>query len=120
MRDLLCCTLFLCVLCLGTQVVSVHFEVSSMDDFWTMYSVAQSGMSSLDVHLRCDLNFSNQVRSFGYPIGQNSTSSFVAYNGVFDGHGHTISGLTVVSKSKLHSYAGFFGLLGNATVQNLR
>ena len=41
-----------------------------------------------------------------------------AFNGTFDGQGHTISGINVRVGSE--SYAGLFGHLGSGTVQNLK
>lgn len=47
------------------------------------------------------------------PIGETDS---VAYKGVFDGQGHTISGLTI---SEYKRYSGLFGIIDSGIVKNL-
>ena len=49
---------------------------------------------------------------FGKAIG---TSVSIAYNGTFDGQGHTISNLSI---SRSESNIGLFGVVGNATIKD--
>ena len=118
MMGLLCFVLFLCALCTSTVAINNPHVINSMDDFWVMYDSANNGTFSFDVDLRCDLNFSNQTRSFENPLGYKASDE-TPYNGVFDGHNHAIFGLTIV-QSKYPSSAAFFASIGNATIRNLR
>ena len=51
------------------------------------------------------------------PIGNTTNNNGTdAYSGIFDGKGHTISGLSVTDNFQ---HAGLFGITSNATIQNL-
>lgn len=49
------------------------------------------------------------------PIGDRSTY----FTGIFDGNGHTVSGLTISISSNSYVYAGLFGCVFNGTIMNL-
>ena len=117
-----CYVPLICTLCVSTLALTNPFVIQSMGDFWTMYDTAQSASFSFDVDLRCDLHFSNHERQMERPLGQGFDKIKIpnAYNGVFEGNNHTIFGLNMTLPYQPSSDAAFFGLLGNATIRNLR
>ena len=52
------------------------------------------------------------------PIGSRFSVTDNAFNGTFDGCGHTIKGLVCIEDGKRSSY-GLFGCTDNATIKNL-
>ena len=65
--------------------------------------------------LTADIDLGNEAWT---PIGNtDEVNGTDAYSGIFDGQGHTISGLNVMGDFQWH--AGLFGITANATIQNL-
>jgi len=89
-----------------------------------LFAFADSMNSKIDyagkyVALGADIDVSGALWT---PVG----GSFYAFNGTFDGCGHTVSGMTLGSRDEVYEldrdnvYIGFFGVLGaDAAVRNL-
>ena len=86
--------------------------ISSPQDFLKFQQAVNiHGLSSLSGRLDADIDLSS-VSSQLEPIGMGSN----IYTGIFDGQGHTISGLTMRRSS---NYVGLFGIVGGgATIKN--
>ena len=67
------------------------------------------------LELGTDIRYDNMCTNNYTPIGDDNMSSF---RGVFDGNGHVISGIRIISPAYTDYYYGLFGLL-NGTVKNV-
>ncbi len=77
-----------------------------------------SSLWSADILLENDIDLSVYEGTLTQtPIGTGTTSA-AAFKGSFDGQGHTISGVNLVTAEKTNSW-GFFGCVAGATVKNL-
>ena len=94
------------------------YTLEKLNEFSAL--VAEGKISDgLEVHLKADINF-NEAEGFSLfaleaavewtPIGTTAHP----FNGIFDGEGHTITGLTVSGAN-----AGLFAVTENATIKNL-
>ena len=92
------------------------YTVSSADGLLAWNAVAQNNLS-LNCTLTDDINLSGKTWT---PIGHSDYGygDYGGYAGIFDGQGHTISGLTVNTPAA--DCVGLFGYVGlNGTVENL-
>ncbi len=91
-----------------------HFKISSVETLKELSSDCNAGANfeGITFHLAKDLG---EVGSFT-PIGIKSATE--GFSGVFDGGGHSISGLVVNTDNTVA--AGLFGLVKNGTVKNLK
>lgn len=87
----------------GTDAVSI----ATAEDLASFRDRVNNGETTLNARLTADIDLGNAAWT---PIGTSSTM----YAGIFDGDGHTISGLTVTGGNN-----GLFKMTGNATIQNL-
>lgn len=85
------------------------FRIKDADDLRTFRNRTNEGIYYSNVVLEADINLGEEAWT---PIGNNLSHPF---NGTFDGNGHSISGLRVVTED----FAGLFGYLSNSTVKNL-
>ncbi len=75
--------------------------------------------ASLNARLMADIDLTGfQWKPLGVAYVVNNSYEVNGYNGVFDGNGHTISGLEVTVVEEDH-VIGFFGRVGGATIRNL-
>lgn len=88
------------------------FEVKTEADLLKFADLVNTGtdFANKTVTLANDITLS---QSNWTPIGTNTTP----FKGTFDGGNHTISGLNITTPSDV--YAGFFGMVETATIQNL-
>ncbi len=87
-----------------------YFEINSKEDFLYLYKKSQNGFySDANIVLNTDLDLKDE--DISYPLFNNG-----AFNGIFDGNGHTISNLDINS----YSASGLFYKLKGATVKNLK
>lgn len=86
-----------------------YFEINSKEDFLYLYEKSQRGMYA-DTHIVLNTDLDLKDEDITYPLFNNG-----AFNGVFDGNGHTISNLDI----NCYSSAGLFFKLAGATVNNL-
>ena len=88
------------------------FEVKTEADLLKFADLVNTGtdFTNKTVTLANDITLS---QSNWTPIGTNTTP----FKGTFDGGNHTISGLNITTPSAV--YAGFFGMVETATIQNL-
>lgn len=97
------------------------FVIQNLAHFRELHKWAQESSAdfTVDIELKCDLNFSTWGEDF-FPLGQHSSSEGSnPYNGVFNGNGHTISNLVIDRECRSNGDAGLFEALGHATVKNL-
>ena len=76
---------------------------------------AKKSTSTLCAKLTANIDLGNEAWT---PIGKmtNTYSDYVAFGGVFDGDGHTISGLKIDNSAQ---YQALFGYVKGGTIQNL-
>lgn len=72
-----------------------------------------NGETNLDIKLMNDIDLGGSQENQWTPIG----NSYTPFNGVFDGNGHTISGL-YINRSE-SNFQGLFGHIKDGTVKNL-
>ena len=125
----LCSAAWLCVG--GAKADVAPVEPSTVDGVYQIGSAAHlvwfsdyvnAGNNTAQAVLTADINMS-EVESFT-PIGKTAhsgtyNSNDLAFKGVFDGQGHTISNLSVSMDATQPWQAGLFGRITNATVRNL-
>ena len=102
-----------CIALLSCTARSATHIIHNLDELTQFATQVNSGTSysGTTVILDADIDFSGQ--SSFTPIGSTTASCF---QGVFDGNGHKISGL---SMSATADYNGFFGYAKGATIRNL-
>lgn len=100
---------------LGVSFGNIRIGIHSADELIEFSNNVSSGTtySGTTVFLDSDLMFSGQTLA---PIGYSSSYSYVCFNGVFDGQGHTISNLTFNSNRLTY---GLFGYSSGLTVKNV-
>ena len=90
------------------------YRISSAAQLKWFRDAVNSGEYDLCAVLTADIDLENEEWT---PIGIASDyDDTKAYSGIFDGGGHTISGLNVTDDS---FHAGLFGLIAGATIQDL-
>lgn len=109
-------SLFLLFLVLGGAVFgSEVLRISSTSAFISFSNDVNTGKSysGSTVLLDSDIDFSPSLSQQFNPIGANGTKKF---DGVFNGQGHTIKGLSLNLSSR---YVGLFGYSNGATIKNV-
>lgn len=91
-------------LCVGAFAADV--SVSSADELVAIMN--DSSKWADNITLTADINLSGKVQT---PIGDYTTP----YTGIFDGAGHTVSGLDITGSGTV----GLFGVVDKATIKNL-
>ncbi len=93
------------------------YLISNKDELLA-FSAAINSATDVDAHykLTSDIDLEGEEWT---PVGYYSkqTEYSTAFQGVFDGDGHTVSNITITDGSNI--YIGFFGLIYNGTVKNL-
>lgn len=90
------------------------FIIATAEELAYLAVSVNSGNNYFGKHIRLETDINLDSKNWT-PVGYyaNETESF---NGIFDGNGHTVGGLSCVTDLK---YAGLFGVLLGATVKNL-
>lgn len=109
-------------------VINTPADLIALSDRVTGYDSTTSTAQDLEGKtfvLGNDINMSGQtIRPIGsYATYANSTTAPHPFKGVFDGAGHSITGLNIEYSSASGFYTGYYGLFGyveNATIKNLR
>ena len=109
----------------GEGTEASPYEISSKEDLYWFANEVNGGNTGICAKLMNNITINNKVLDTDgnliddgsgleewTPIGNNSA----AYAGTFDGDGHTISGLYVVSTG---DYAGLFGNVNSGTIKNV-
>lgn len=86
-----------------------YYAIGSPEELAWFASKVNSRDTAISAVLIADIDLNSRAWT---PIGMDSV---VAFDGVFDGNGHSISGISVSSKR----YAGLFGVIDVGTVKNL-
>ena len=93
------------------QIAGVYQIANGGNLFWFATNVNASAKAGCNAVVTADIDLENRA----FPmIGADDTN---AYNGTFDGQGHTISGLSVTTSA---TRAGFFGAVAGGTIKNFR
>lgn len=93
------------------------YTISTVEDLQKVvqYGIGTAGAGKHFV-LKNDLVLAEVFDSIGARDNKASFSSDIAFTGIFDGGGHTISGVIL----KCGDYVGFFGSAYGATIKNLK
>ena len=102
-----------------------YYQIGTADDLYAFASLVNGGKNSINAILMADIvvneNVLNEDGSLNgtpsrtwTPIGSSSSKK---YAGIFDGNGHTISGLYCVKTGS--SYTGLFGYMQGGKVMNV-
>ena len=86
-----------------------YYSIESPEELAWFASKVNSRDTAISAVLIADIDLNSRAWT---PIGKDSVAAF---DGVFDGNGHSISGISVSSKM----YAGLFGVIDVGTVKNL-
>ena len=88
-----------------------NYIVTTAEGLKAVADIANNGNLGINITLTENINLTDMEWT---PIGTNYNN---AYTGIFDGNGHTITGLTVTGSDQ---YAGLFGYIGSGgTVKNV-
>lgn len=88
-----------------------NYIVTTAEGLKAVADIANNGNLGINITLTENINLTDMEWT---PIGTNYNN---AYTGIFDGNGHTITGLTVTGSDQ---YAGLFGRIGSGgTVKNV-
>lgn len=89
-----------------------NYIVTTAEGLKAVADIANNGNLGINITLTENINLTDMEWT---PIGTNYNN---AYTGIFDGNGHTITGLTVTGSN---DYAGLFGRIGSGgTVKNVK
>ena len=89
-----------------------NYTVTTAEGLKAVADIANNGNLGINITLTENINLTDMEWT---PIGTNYNN---AYTGIFDGNGHTITGLTVTGSN---DYAGLFGRIGSGgTVKNVK
>ena len=88
---------------------SQYYAIGSPEELAWFANKVNSRDTAISAVLTADIDLNYKAWT---PIGKDSVAAF---DGVFDGNGHSISGISVSSKM----YAGLFGVIDVGTVKNL-
>ncbi len=93
------------------------YTISTEEDLakLTQYGVG-SGNAGKHFVLQNDLTLTSAWAGVGV---YDNTANASAFEGVFDGQGHTISGVTFTKTTDANNYRGFFNQIHNATIKNV-
>ena len=91
-----------------------YYEIGTADELYAFAAAVNGGNRSANAKLTADISLSGQSRPW-IPISFTQLDS-EAYNGIFDGQGHTISNL-YFNDSEAFT-AGLFGYVDGGTVRN--
>lgn len=108
----------------GEYKGTVTFNISVETGYYTKINTAEqleafcervnNGETNLDIKLMNDIDLGGSEENQWTPIG----NSYTPFNGVFDGNGHTISGLYINKPEE--NNRGLFGYVGSgSTIKNL-
>ena len=94
-----------------------EYIITSAEDLAGFAEMVNGGntFSGKTVKLAANINLGNKAWT---PIGQNGDKA--GFQGVFDGQGHTISGLNVNQSERAYQAAGLFGSARYATIKNFK
>ena len=118
-----------------SQIVDPNFLERDNDGFYLIHNgaelakfrdVVNEGAVAINGRLANDIDLSQECKdSVWIPIGFNKNGrDYIAFEGVFDGAGHSIEHLYNITDSpyqgeSTHWYRGLFGNTKNATIQNV-
>lgn len=86
-----------------------YYEIGSPEELAWFGNKVNSGDTAISAILTADIDLGSRNWT---PIGKDTTCAF---DGIFDGDGHSVSGISVSNKK----YAGLFGVLDLGTIKNL-
>lgn len=101
----------------------VPFTIASVDEYNQFATAVCNGndFAGITVSLESDLDFENQETEM---VGLYTRTSYVtkcAFSGIFDGQGHSISGVNIKRYGEVEgSNVGLFGYTLNAEIKNLK
>lgn len=114
----------------GDGTKSAPYQIRTLSHLMGLSEAAASGTSFAGVYLELtrDLNLGDIEINGGNwnPIGWYRDSAELggqvktAFQGHFDGAGHTIGGLKIINMAKPLQYVGLFGVIDGGSVRNLR
>ena len=89
------------------------YTISTVEDLLLKVIVGANGAGK-HYKLKNDITLTGKWAGFGIYADANN-----AFEGVFDGDYHTISGVTFADNASGNNYRGFFNQINNATIKNL-
>lgn len=91
------------------------YTISTVEDLLQKVIVGANGAGK-HYELKNNLVLTDKWEGFGICDNTNNVNAF---EGVFDGKGYTISGVTFANNASGNNYRGFFNQIHNATIKNL-
>ena len=101
---------------------ATEFTIADAGDLAQFANMVNGGkdFSGKTVKLTADIDLENQEWTpIGNGVCYGNSYNGVAFKGTFDGDGHTISGLKIVSVADVNTPVGLFGVVSGGTVKNL-
>ena len=95
-----------CIVTVQEEKPSYYHIISSAEELIAFRNYINNGGEEQNGRLTADINLSNTWQGIG--------TESQPFSGIFDGNGHSVSGLSCQS-----SYSGLFGVVKNATIHNL-
>ena len=95
-----------CIVTVQEEKPSYYHIISSAEELIAFRNYINNGGEEQNGRLTADITLSNTWQGIG--------TESQPFSGIFDGNGHSVSGLSCQS-----SYSGLFGVVKNATIHNL-
>ena len=100
----------------GPAYVQGYYEIANAAQLYWFAAQVNSGNSAINGKLVADIDLENGIwTSIGYYCSDTQTPDTVAYTGIFDGQGHTVSNFTTAGTDN----EGLFGYCSSATIKNV-
>ncbi|MCQ2257130.1 MAG: dockerin type I repeat-containing protein [Bacteroidaceae bacterium] len=93
-----------------------YYEISTRRELIWLRNMVNGGYTNMKCRLMADINISDAEGNSWNPIGNVYNRMFT--NSIFDGNGHTISGLYINSPNTTAAI-GLFGFVSSSTIKNL-
>ena len=104
------------------QIINGVYQISNADELYWFAEYVNNGNTNINAVLTNDITINQNVLNKDGSLNQTDAATFTQWTpingfaGVFDGNGHTISGLY---DNGIVLYAGLFGIPTNGTIKNL-
>ena len=100
----------------GPAYAEGYYEIENSAQLYWFAQQVNTGNTGINGKLVADIDLNNGIwTSIGYYLSDSKTPDTLAYTGIFDGQGHTVSNFTTAGTDN----EGLFGYCSSATIMNV-